>query len=142
VSRILVGESRGCLIDPGTYFIVLTFPKLETTHTETIDFQKDDYFAQLMGVQAAARINNVIARLQPITVFLAGMNEAQKSYIRAYLPDRVLIAVDAIGDVERSLGSLTNRTFDGTLKCRSSEVVKGLLFAKYANKRLSIVEVP
>jgi len=51
---------------PGTYFIVLTFPKLETAYTESIDFQKDDYFAQLMGTQAATRINNVIARLQPV----------------------------------------------------------------------------
>lgn len=126
--------------DPGTYFIVLTFPRLEAPYPETIDFQEDDYIAQLMGTQAAVRINNVIARLQPVTVFLAGMNEAQKSYIRAYVPDRILIEVDTSDDVEPLLSRLTNKTFNGILACRSSEVVQGLLFAKYSNKCLSIDE--
>lgn len=126
--------------DPGTYFVVLTFPRLEAPHTGTISFQEDDYVAQLMGAQAAARINNVIVRLQPVTVFLAGMNEAQKSYIRAHLPDRILIEVDTSDEVERVLSRLTNKVFNGNLACRSSEVVQGLLLAKHSNKRLSIDE--
>jgi hypothetical protein len=126
--------------DPGTYFILLTFPKLETPYAETIDFQKDDYFAHLMGTQAAARINNVIARLRPSKAFLAGLNESQKSYIRAYLPDHMIVELDTIDVVQRSLASLTHKDFDGFLGCRSSEVVQGLLLAKYANKRLSIDE--
>jgi hypothetical protein len=127
--------------NPGTYFIVLAFPRLEIPHAKGIDFQKDDYFAQLMGSQAAARINNVVARLQPRTVFLASMNDAQKSFIRACLPGRMLVAVDTFADVERLLDPLTSRQFDGALACRSSDVVQGLLLAKYTNKRLSIDEV-
>jgi hypothetical protein len=126
--------------DPGTYFIVLTFPKLEAFYSETIKFQEDDYIAHLMGTQAAVRINNVIVRLQPAFIFLAGMNKAQKSYIRAYLPDRMLIEVDSSSEVDQLLSRLTNKIFDGTLACRSSEVVQGLLFAKYSNKRLCIDE--
>jgi hypothetical protein len=126
--------------DAGTYFIVLTLPSLTIPYTKTIDFQKDDYFPQLMGTQAAARINNVIARLRPVGVFLAGLNEAQKSYIRAYLPDRILIEVDNSADVEQALRPVANKTFNGTMACRSSEVVQGLLLAKYTNQRLSIDE--
>jgi|HubBroStandDraft_2_1064218.scaffolds.fasta_scaffold18540_2 hypothetical protein len=126
--------------EPGTYFIVLAFPRLEVPYADAIDFQKDDYIAQLMGNQAAARINNVVARLRPSTVFLAGMNEGQKSFIRAYLPHRMLMEVDTCGDVDRLLGPLINSQFESALACKSSEVVQGLLFARYANKRLSIDE--
>jgi hypothetical protein len=55
--------------DTRKYFIVLAFPKLEVPCAEAIDFRKDDYIAQLMGNQAAARINNVVDRLSPITGF-------------------------------------------------------------------------
>jgi hypothetical protein len=125
--------------NPGEYFIVFTFPDLETPPSEKIDLEQDNYFAQLMGTQAAVRINNALARLQPRKVFLAGLNEVQKSYLRGYIPNRMIIEVDKPEDVAQSLASLSVNP-GSVLACRSSEMVRGLVLAKYENKRLRIDE--
>jgi hypothetical protein len=125
---------------PSTYFIVFTFPDLENAYKQENSVREDDdYFAQMMGTHAAIRINNAIARLHPANIILAGMNAAQKSYIRAHIPERYLIEVDGAQDVERTLAFLSN-SFDEVLFCKSSEIIQGLAAAKYANKRLSIDE--
>jgi hypothetical protein len=125
---------------PGIYFIVLTFPDLEIAYKPGSSLREDDdYFAQTMGAHAALRINNAIARLHPTKIFLAGMNEAQKSYIRARIPERFIIELDNIQDIERMLASVSNSPGE-TVFCRSSEIIQGLAVAKYANKRLSIDE--
>lgn len=35
--------------DPGAYFIVLTFPDVESLHTGTLDFRGDDYIKMHCG---------------------------------------------------------------------------------------------
>jgi hypothetical protein len=121
--------------DPGTYFTVLTFPDLQIPYAEANDFNDDAYITRMMGTVAAVRINNAIARLQPARLFLAGLTEAQKSYIRAYIPMHMIIDIDTPEDV---VGALTflSKTFNGTLPCKSSEIVQGLLVAMHVNKRL------
>jgi hypothetical protein len=125
--------------DPGVYFIVLTFPNVESAHRITSDFDADDYISQIVGTTAAIRINNVMARLRPRNVLLAGLTPAQKTYIRAYLPSRMIIDVDVDQDVERTLAVLP-KSFDGTVACKSSEIIQGLVLAKYTNRRLVIDE--
>jgi hypothetical protein len=125
---------------PNTYFIVFTFPDLESSYRgEKSSREDDDYLAQIMGTQAAIRINNAIARLHPAKIFLAGMNEAQKSYIRAHIPEHFLIEMDGIKEIERSLAFMLDK-LDGVISCKSSEIIQGLAAAKSANKRLSIDE--
>jgi hypothetical protein len=104
---------------------------------EQNDPHDDDYIARVMGIQAAVRINNVIARVQPIKLLLGGLSDAQKSYIRAHIPESMIIEIDKSDDVVGALAFLS-KSFTGTLACRSSEIVQGLLLAKNTNKRLSI----
>jgi hypothetical protein len=83
----------------------------------------DGYTARVIGRRAAVAINNVIARLRPTKVFLAGMNQTHKTYTD--LPASMCIEVDGVEDV---------------LACRPSSVVEGLLISKHMNWRLRIDE--
>jgi hypothetical protein len=112
---------------------------LATPFTGKSILGEDDYLAQTMGTQAAIRISDALAWLHPVRVFLAGMNEAQKSYIRAHMSDQKFIDVDGIEDIDQTLTFLS-KNFDGVLACKASEIVQGLAMAKYENKRLLIDE--
>jgi hypothetical protein len=92
-----------------------------------------------MGTQAAARINNLFARLHTRKIFLAGMAELQKSYIRAYIPDSYLIEIDSVDDVAGILDKIPG-VDSAVLPCKSFEVIEGLAIAKFSNRRLRIDE--
>jgi hypothetical protein len=51
--------------DPNAYFVVLAFPDVGISYTGKSKLGDDDFLAQKMGVQAAARIRHAVARLQP-----------------------------------------------------------------------------
>src|SRR5277367_2088043 len=124
---------------PGTYFSVLIFPDVDQPYAETNDSRDDAYIARVIGSRAAVAINNAIARLQPKKIFLAGMNEIHKTYIYAYLPKSRCVEIDRIEDVDNALAFL-HRIFDGTVSCRSAEVLQGLLISTYNNRQLLIDE--
>ena len=82
---------------PNEYFMVFTFPEVRTTLAAGAVSNDDHSLSPTVGT----RINDVFARLHTRKIFLAGMTEAQKSYIRAYFPDSYLIEIDSVDDVAR-----------------------------------------
>jgi hypothetical protein len=123
--------------EPGTYFPILVFPDVDQPYAERNESRDDAYIARVIGTHAAVVINNAIARLRPRKILLAGMNEIHKTYIYAYLPKDWCVEVNGIEDVDSALAFL-HRTFDGTLLCRPSDVVQGLMISKYTNQQLRI----
>jgi hypothetical protein len=122
---------------PSEYFMVFTFPEIKAAFNAARVPDDDDSMSQTMGTHAAVRINNVFARLHTRKIFLAGMTEAQKSYIRAYIPDGYLIEIDAVDNVAGIMDELLGVSPD-VLTCKSSDVIAGLATAKISNKRLRI----
>lgn len=125
--------------DPGTYFSTFVFPEVHHPFSPKNEFHHDGFVARMIGTEATTLINNAMAKLGPDKVFLAGLNEAQKTYIRHYLPDRIIVEIDSVADIEKALNYL-NKLFDGEVSCRSSEIMQGLLFSKFTNHKLKIDE--
>ena len=124
---------------PKVYFPVFSFPDVKHPNSEEEDEQSDAWFSHYLGKNAAVFINNAIARQRPQKIFLAGLSEMQKSYIRPYIPGSMSVEVDAIGEVHKVMEFL-GRKFDGSIACRSTELLHGLGISKYLNKQLNIDE--
>jgi hypothetical protein len=88
---------------------------------------------------AAVFINNALARQRPQKVFFAGLNEMQKSYLRPYISRSMCIEIEAVGEVHAAM-EFVGRKFDGSVACRSGELLHGLGISKYFNKHLNIDE--
>jgi hypothetical protein len=121
------------------YFMVFTFPEINAHRISPDIGEEDDRFAKTMGTQAAIRISNTFARVHPSKIFLASMSEAQKSYIRAHIPDRYLIAVETEADVQKIMEEVPHGG-DGVFTCRRSEITQGLAAAKFTGKLLQVDE--
>ena len=91
-----------------------------------------------MGTRAAIRITNALARIQPRAILLLGLTETEKSYVRAHLPGGKLIEIDAIEDIARRL--LFGQSESHVVACRSSQIIEGLLAAKFTRKHLLVDE--
>src|SRR5277367_300373 len=121
------------------YFPVFSFPDVKHANSGEIDEITDAWFSNYLGRNAAVVINNALARQRPQKVFLAGLNETQKSYLRPYISRSMCIEIDAIEKVHAAMG-FVGRKFDGSIICRSGELLHGLGASKYFNKRLNIDE--
>lgn len=124
--------------DNGVYFPVFEFPSIDTPYSPSSDFGKDGYFGRILGTTAVTRINNAIARLQPRSALLVGLTETEKSYIRAYLPSQMLIEINTIEDISKRLPFA--QPGGDYIVCKSSQIIEGLLLAKFSHKRLTIDE--
>jgi len=89
---------------PGRYFALFGFPGIAYGNGDD-DFDRDEYTARIIGIEAAAVINNALARLGGSDVLiLAGLSEVQKSYIKLH-GRRATITVSTLDDVPQALAT-------------------------------------
>lgn len=123
--------------DRDTYFSLFTFPDMKTPYVEEDREDDDGHLARTIGVQAAIRFNNAMARLQPDKIILAGLDDTQKSYIHAFIATERTIEINRADDLDAVFGGL-GRRFEGDLSCRPSEVFQGLFVANSMKRRLHV----
>lgn len=121
----------------GTYFPVFVFPNIDMPYSEETNSRDDGFIAHVMGSHSAVFINNAIARLKPKKIFFAGLTAAQKSYLGFYLPKKLILEVDSTEDLTKLSGYATNAD-EGTVACRSTELIQGLMLAEFTGRRLTI----
>jgi hypothetical protein len=99
----------------------------------------DEYLSRLMGRTTSININNAWARLGPReNVILAGLSDEQKSYL--ILPENVkIIQIASNADVGPKLISFSTRN-STEIRCKSSDVLRGLAIALRDGQRLAIDE--
>lgn len=109
---------------PGEYFCLMDAPRLG----------RPDWTNEII------RRNNVLARLKPEKIILAGLS---KDVIRAFasrLPSKRLIVINELSQVKEKLSDFVKPSQDGILECREDELVLGVLYAKYLKKELSVIK--
>ena len=122
--------------DSGVYFPTFEFPSIDVPYSPSSDFGKDGYLGRILGDRAAHEINNCLARIQPDTILLLGMTQNEKGYLRALLPAERLVEIDALADITSKLPFTAPK--DDPILCRPSELIEGLLLAKFSRKPLAI----
>jgi hypothetical protein len=122
--------------DCGVYLPVFEFPAIDVPYSPSSDFGEDGYLGRIMGDRAAHEINNCLARIQPKHILLLGMTEMEKSYLRALLPSQKLIEIDTLTEVPALLPFSVPKA--DPVRCRSSQVIEGLLLAKFSQRPLVI----
>jgi hypothetical protein len=89
---LLAAQLSSYFNESGTYFAVLEGPVVDRPF-ESVP-TRDGYFAQILGKRAATHINNCLARLQPEYIILLGLSGTAQSYVRAILPEHMLVTVN------------------------------------------------
>jgi hypothetical protein len=123
---------------PGVYFAVFEFPSIPTPRSPVIDYSADGAFGQIVGTRAATWINNALAGIQPGTILLLGLTEAEKTYLAPLLPAPKVVEINSADDIGRCLPPTSPAV--GSLRCRPQEAVLGLAHAKFLGKALVIDE--
>jgi hypothetical protein len=122
--------------EQGVYVPVFEFPAVDAPYSPINDLGHDGYIARVVGTRAATTINNSLARIQPRVVLLLGLTETEKSYFRAYLPREKLVEINTIEDLAALLP--LGHSHSDVVACRSSQIIEGLLLAKFTRKRLVV----
>jgi hypothetical protein len=117
------------------YFPVFEFPSIDTPYSASSDFGKDGYFGRVLGDRAAHKINNALARIQPKVILLLGLTETEQGYLRALLPSKMLTVINGIEEIRRLLPF--EQPHD-SIACRPSQIIEGLLHAKFSRKSLIV----
>ena len=124
--------------EEGVYFPVFEFPSVEFPYSFSIDFGRDGYFARILGHHAAVRINNALARIHPKSILLLGLTETEKSHLSALLPSAKLMEINTIEDIGKKLPFALQKC--DPVVCKSSQVIEGLLLAKFTRRHLVVDE--
>jgi hypothetical protein len=127
------------LFIPGTYLPLFLLRRVNISRTEEdFDFLSEAYVAELMAGQDSVFISNAIARIgRPDYVVLAGLNQAQKSFL--VLPKgATVIEIADVSEVEPKLLALT--TAREQLRCRADDILAGLVVSLRLGKRLVLDE--
>jgi hypothetical protein len=98
-----------CLFAPGTYLPIFLLRRVHVAQAdEEIGFLSEAYVAELMAGQDSVFIGNALRRMgAPKYLILAGLNEAQKSYL--LLPKgSTVIEIADVSEVESKLLPLTD----------------------------------
>jgi hypothetical protein len=127
------------LFEQGTYFPLFTFPAVNAPMTEGDDVSSETYLSNAMGGSAATFINNAWARMHGSPyLILAGLSADQISYLS--IPQGVeVINVASLTDVHERLRVLSLRERP-KLRCKRSDVLRGLFVAQRTEKILEIEE--
>ena len=89
----LAAQISSYFSEPGRYFALFEFIAIDRPYEEVP--QRDGYFAQILAKRAANAINNCLVPIQPSSIVLLGLTEAQQSYLRVMLPEEKLITVNS-----------------------------------------------
>jgi hypothetical protein len=126
------------LARPASYLPLFLFPTVKSSHTDVDSKFNDQYLSNIMGRTASILINNAWARMGACEyVILAGLNDHQKSYLQ--LPRGVtIIEIATVSDIPAILTSFSHSQEE--LRCKSSDILRGLAVALKDGKRLVIDE--
>ena len=127
------------LFVPGTYLPLFLLRRVHVAHTEEeVGFLSEGYVAELMAGQDSVFISNALGRMgAPKYLILAGLNEAQKSYL--LLPKgSTVIEIADVSEVESKLLPLTEVREE--LRCKAEDILSGLVVAQIRQKRLVLDE--
>ena len=124
---------------PCRYFPLFTFPGVEDDDRDQKAFEDNEFVSQIVGVDAAIRLCNALASIGGKEyVLLAGLSQAQKSYLR--LPDSLKpVEIATIKDVREAVGKLGMRK-EATIRCRRGQMHVGLHYALARGVGLEIDE--
>ncbi len=123
--------------EPDTYFPVFIFPNVIAFDEDSDDFNADNYISKIIGNEAAVLVNNALARVGGCEyLILAGISEHQKSYIR-FPKSMKVIEIAGVSEVKEKLAAI-GITRKDELRCKPSEILKGLYLAKRDGKSLLI----
>ncbi len=127
------------LFVPGTYLPLFLLRRVHVAHTdEEVGFLSEAYVAELMAGQDSVFISNALGRIgAPEFVILAGLNDAQKSYLLLPKGSSVIEIAD-LSEIESKLLPLT--AVREELKCKVEDVLGGLIIAQRRGKRLVLDE--
>jgi len=123
------------LFVPGAYLPLFFLRGVQVAQTdEELGFMTEAYVAELMAGQDSVFISNALGRMgAPKYLILAGLNEAQKSYLN--LPKgSTVIEIGDVSEVESKLLPLTDLREE--LKCKAEDILRGLVVAQRRRKRL------
>ena len=122
--------------DPSNYFAIFEFPTLNFPYAPSMEFESDGYFARVIGDKAAGEINNALARIQPDHVLIVGLTETEQTYLRVRLPEGQMTEIHDIEEFVSKFPWIQSPV--AAVLCKTSQVVEGLLKAKFAKQRLAI----
>lgn len=127
------------LFEPGSYFPVFLFPRVELCKSEDPAFMSEDYVANMMADGDSVGIWNALARMGKLEcVILAGLTDAQKSHLE--LPKQTTtIEIADLSEVQLKLSCLPLLT-NGEIRCKPADLLNGLYVAQKRKKRLVIDE--
>lgn len=112
---------------PGRYFPLFEIPLIDSdTKPNSVE-----------GIRARigrTLINNAIARLEPETVVLAGLNSTQSAMF-AHLPSQRIITVHSQDELETKLAFLS-RVYESRLRCIPEDLARGVFCAAQSAKRV------
>lgn len=138
-SRALAAVISSYLFEPETYLPVFLLRAAKVPKTDDSALMDDAYFASVTTGQDAVFISNALARVGGTEyLILAGLSDAQKSYLIPKSRSKV-VQIGNISEVESELSPL-GLASKQTLKCRMSDLLKGLYFAERQRLRLVIEE--
>jgi hypothetical protein len=114
--------------EPGRYFPVFTFPGIECENNNQKQYDSDEFIGQMVGSEAAVKLGNALASIKSSEyIVLAGLSEAQKSYLNLS-SELKTVDVGTTDYVREALGNIGIRKA-ATVRCRTDEIHEGLHYA-------------
>ncbi|KND47313.1 MAG: hypothetical protein AB199_02705 [Parcubacteria bacterium C7867-004] len=95
----------------------------------------EKFVAKLIGREAKVLFNNAFFKLKPKRYLLVGLNEAEKTYFDSLSPKKKIF-IDNETEIQEKLKSLKKKP-RREIRCRESDLLKGLYIAK--QKKLALV---
>ncbi len=129
------------LYTDGTYFAIFGFPRIGHPSRPEAVLGDDDYISNIIATEVATLISNALARMGHCQyLILAGLSDAQRSYIR--IPDEVnVIEIAGLDRVPEMLSPVGIAKL-GLLKCRPQQALLGLYTAGRTGNGLLLMIKP
>lgn len=125
------------LFIPATYLPVFMMRRVSVPRTDDPAYMSESYWAYARAGWDGVLICNALARIGwPDNLILAGLNEAQKSYLDLSVGSKIIEIHDP-AEVEAKLSPLGIRK-RGILRCKSSDLLNGLCVAQTVQKKLVV----
>ena len=127
------------LFMPATYLPVFMMRRVLIPRNDNPAFMSESYLAYAIAEWDGVLICNALARMGwPNYLIIAGLNEAQKSYLDLSGGSKIIEIQDAT-EIEAKLSPLGIQK-RGLLRCKSSDLLNGLFVAQTVQKTLLVDE--
>jgi len=127
------------LFEKDRYLPLFMFPPMTAPKTNGDNLQSDIYLSNLLGNDTSVLINNAWARMGGSEyLILAGLSRNQRSYLSIPNGTKIIEIAD-LGDVTKQLSTGVPPKA-GEVRCRNSDILKGLWIALRERKTLVIDE--